>query len=55
MRQQGAELASTITHMHELALFARFEWSPFERPHRLPPADILAAQHACRKLVGPGF
>lgn len=33
------------------ALFARFEWVPWQRPHMMSPKDILAAQHACRKLL----
>lgn len=37
VRGLGAELAATIGHMHELALFARFEWVPYQRPHSMAP------------------
>ena len=35
VRQQGMDLAVGISHMAELALFARFEWLPLRRPHRM--------------------
>lgn len=36
--------------MHELAVFAKWEWLP-TRPHTISDKHILAAQHACRKLL----
>ncbi len=50
VRALGAELAQVIGHMHELAVFAKWEWLP-SRPHTVSDKHILAAQHACRKLL----
>lgn len=61
VRALGAELAQVIGHMHELAVFAKWEWLPTQ-PHTISDKHILAAQHACRKLLNgermlasPGF
>lgn len=50
VRALGAELAQVIGHMHELAVFAKWEWLPTQ-PHTISDKHILAAQHACRKLL----
>lgn len=32
------------------ALFSKYEWIPWRQPHSMASKDVLAAQHACRKL-----